>query len=67
MQGDQDVGGLEVAVDDPFLMGVLDGLADQDEQIKSLARREVGLIAVLGDGNALDEVHHEVGPACGKG
>ena len=43
VQRDQDVGRLEVAVDDPLLMGVLDGLADRDEQLQPLARREIGL------------------------
>ena len=34
--GDQHVGGLDVAVDDAFLMGVLHGLADGDEQLQPL-------------------------------
>ena len=34
--GHQDVGGLQVAVDDPLLMGVLDGLANGDEQLQPL-------------------------------
>ena len=36
VQGDQDVGGLDVAVDDALLMRVLDGLADLDEQPQAL-------------------------------
>ena len=36
VQRDQDVGRLEVAVDDPLLVGVLDGLADLDEQLQPL-------------------------------
>ena len=32
--GDHDVGGLEVAVDDPLLVGVLHRLADGDEQLE---------------------------------
>ena len=35
-QRDQDVGGLEVAVDDPLLVGVLHGVADRDEQLEPL-------------------------------
>ena len=42
VQRDQDVGRLEVAVDDPLLVGVLDRLADGDEQLQPLARREAG-------------------------
>ena len=37
VQRDQDVGGLQVAVDDPLLVGVLHGLADGDEQLQPLA------------------------------
>ena len=40
VQRDQHVGRLEVAVDDPLLMGVLHRLADRDEQLQPLARRE---------------------------
>ena len=38
VQGDQDVGRLEVAVDDALLMGVLHRLADGDEQLQPLPR-----------------------------
>ena len=34
---DQHVGRLDVAVDDAFLVGVLDRLADRDEQLQPLA------------------------------
>ncbi len=45
--GHQDVRRLDVAVDDPLLMGVLDGLADGHEQFQPLPRRELVLVAVL--------------------
>ena len=38
VQGDQDVGRLEVAVDDALLVGVLHRLADRDEQLQPLPR-----------------------------
>jgi hypothetical protein len=38
MQGDQDVRGLDVAVDDALLMRVLNGLANLDEQVEPVAR-----------------------------
>ena len=60
---DEDVRRLEVAVDDPLLVGVLDRLADRHEQLEPLARRELLLVAVLGDRHALDEFHDEVRPA----
>ena len=34
VRGDEDVGGFQVAVDDPLLMRVLDGLADLHEQLQ---------------------------------
>ena len=44
----------------PFLMGVLDRLADRDEQLQSLRRGELGLVAILGDRHAVDQLHDEV-------
>ena len=40
--GDQDVGGFQVAVNDPLLMRVLDGLAHLHEQVQPLGRRSAG-------------------------
>jgi len=37
VQGDQNIGGLDVAVDDALLVGVLDGLANLDEPLEALA------------------------------
>ncbi len=50
-------------MDDPLLMGVLHRLADGNEQIQPLPRREVVLVAIAGDRHPFDEVHDEVGPA----
>ena len=63
VQGDQDIRGLDVAVDDPLLMGVLDRVANLDEQLEPLTRIELVLVAVVGDRNAPHQFHHEVGPA----
>ena len=54
-------------MNDAFLVGVLDGMADFDEQIETLLGAEVGLIAVVGDGYATDQFHHKVWAAllCG--
>ena len=38
MVGHQDVGWLDVAMNDAFLVGVLDGLADLNEQVAAVAR-----------------------------
>ena len=63
MHRHQDVGGLEVAVDDPLLVGVLHRPADQDEQLQPLGDRELLAVAVVGDRDAADQLHDEVGPA----
>ena len=63
VQRDQDVTRLDVAVDDALLMRVLHGLADGDEQLQSLAGRQVLLVTELRDGDAVDQFHDEVRPA----
>src|SRR5262245_54745575 len=60
LNGHQHVGRLEVPVDDPFLMGVLNRLADRDEQFQPLAGREIGLVAIFRNGHAVDQLHHKV-------
>ena len=60
--GDEDVGRLQVAMDDAFLMGVVDAEADFFEERDALAQRCLVPGAVTGDGHALDELHHKVGP-----
>src|SRR5262249_37875469 len=53
--------GLTSRLDDPFLVGVLDRLAHWDKQLEAFERREPVAVAVLGDRDALDELHDEVG------
>jgi hypothetical protein len=63
LQRDQHVGGLEIAVDDSFVVRVFHGLADGNEQRHSLPRGKMALVAVLRDRDTLDQLHHEVGPS----
>ena len=42
VQRDQDVRGLDVAMDDALLMRVLNGVANVDEQVEPFARGEIG-------------------------
>jgi plasmid stabilization system protein ParE len=63
VQGDQDIRRLEVAMDDPLLVRVLHRLADRDRQLESLAQRQPAFVTELGDRDALDQLHHEVGTA----
>ena len=62
---DQDVGGLDIAVDHPFLVSVLDRLANRDHQGHPLAWAQPRAFGVLGDRQATDQLHHEIGPARG--
>ena len=50
-------------MNDSLLMGVLHGLANIDEQLQPLTRAQPGLVAVLRDRHAADQLHHEVGAA----
>ena len=58
---DQHVRRLEVAVDDPLLVGVLHRFADGDEELDPVRGVEALAVAVVGDRHPRDEVHHEVG------
>jgi hypothetical protein len=63
VQRHQHVRWFDVAVNDPFLMGMLHCVADGDEQFQPLADGELGLVAKLSDGESLDQVHDEIRPA----
>ena len=63
VQRHENIGRLDVAVDDALLMGVLDRVADGDEQFQTLAGGQVVVVAVLREGDAIDQLHHEVRPA----
>jgi hypothetical protein len=55
--GDEDVGGLEVAVDDPLLMRVLHGVADRGHEPHPLGHPQPALVAPAGDRDAVDVLH----------
>ena len=63
VHGDQHVRRLEVAVDDPLLMRMLNGLTNFDEQLQSIPSRQVATIAVFSDRNTLDQLHDEERPS----
>ena len=64
---DEDVRRLQVAVDDRFLVRVLNAVAYLKEQLEPLRHRQAMLVAMLVDRNALDVVHHEVRPPVLRG
>ena len=59
VQSDQNVGGLDVAMDDPFLMRVLDGVANLYEQTQALPGIEFVLVAIIGDFDSANQFHHK--------
>jgi hypothetical protein len=57
------IGRLDIAVDYALLVGVLDSLANLQEQRKPFFNGKFLPVTVLGDWDALDIFHHEVWPA----
>ena len=51
---DENVRGLDVAVDDALLVRVLDRVTDGNEKLEPLAGRELVFVAVFRDGLSLD-------------
>ena len=60
-QRHEDIRGFDIAMDDTFVVRVLDGLAHHLEELQPFLGGKVLAIAVVGDGNALHVLHHEVG------
>ena len=54
-------------MDDPFLMGVLNGGADLREELQSGACRQFLAVAIVGDGDARNVLHDKVRPAVDGG
>src|SRR5262245_61468456 len=63
LEGDEDIGGLQIAVDDPLLVSVLDGAANGYEQFHALLDSQLLLVAELSQRIAADEFHYEEWPA----
>ena len=57
---DQDVLRLDIAMHNPFIMGVLKGIADLRHNRQHLARRQLGVRQQLPKIGAIDELHDEV-------
>lgn len=64
---DQDVAGLDVAMDNEALVGVGDGFGYLEEELAALVRGEVEPVGVVGNGFAIDVLHDEEGTAIGHG
>ena len=50
---DEEVGGFEIAMHHAFLVGVMDGVTDLDEQAYAHEQRELLIITKLGDGRPM--------------
>jgi hypothetical protein len=64
---DEDVGRLQVAVDDAFLVRMLHALADADEQREALVARQRVAAAIVGNRDAFDILHRDEGVAFRRG
>ncbi len=58
--GHQDVRRLDVAVNDPFLVSMLNCLAYRNQQLQSLSWRELVFVTILRNGLTLDQFHDEI-------
>src|SRR5205823_12217108 len=58
----QHVRGFDVAVDDSFLVRVLDRTANLNEEIKALSSCEIQAVTVIRDLDATYQLHHEIRP-----
>ena len=65
LRGHFDVGRLQVAVDDPFLVGRLHGLVHLPRHAQSFFHRKATLQQSLGQCLSRDQLHHQVVPAFG--
>ena len=65
--GDEDVGGLEIAMDDEVAMGVGDGAADFAKQAEAGTEIEIAFGAVFEEVFAGDVFHHHVEGTVGSG
>src|SRR5664280_1478608 len=63
VDGDEDVRGLDVAMDDSLLVRVLDDLANLDEQLEPIFSGNFVLVAVFGDLDSAHQFHHKVWPS----
>ncbi len=63
LDGDENVRGFDVSVDDALLMRVLHPFTDLDEKLQPLLDGQTVLVAILGDGLTANQLHREVGSA----
>src|SRR6478672_3224317 len=57
---DQDVAGLEIAMNDQVLVRVMNGCAHVPKEFETLSSRELMTLAIAVDWHAIDQLHDEV-------
>src|SRR5271166_1015777 len=67
MKRHEDVGRLEVTMDDSLLVRMLNGPADLNEQLEPLGGGQLVLVTVVGDADALHQFHYKERPAGVRG
>ncbi len=60
---DQDVAGLEVAMNDALVVGVLHGIADLGQKLEACGQIEIAAAGVLVQGHSANKLHREKRPA----
>src|SRR5439155_20695161 len=63
LNGDENIRRFDVAMDDPFLVCMLDGAADLEKKLEPLGSREFVLVAEVCDPDAGNELHYKIRPA----
>ena len=58
-EGSLDALGLEIAVDDPLLVGFLEGLGDLAGDEEALVEGKGAVLEALRESRALDQLHHQ--------
>lgn len=66
-RGDEDVRGLDVAVQDPALVGVLESVAELGDELHPLFEAEAIPVTIDIDRNPVDVLHHEIGLSALRG
>ena len=61
VHGDENVGWFNIAMDDPLLVGMLNRVADLDEEFKPLPGVKVVFVTILRDFDSSNEFHDKVG------
>ena len=59
LDGNENIRGLQVAVNNALLVGVLDGVAKLNKKSQAFLERELIRLAVIGNPNSANQLHHE--------